>query len=111
MKAMNLNHHGKPTSALTRFAALILAAALLAGCGSKMSGIYKATDENSAYTQLNFTSATKVELINPINVIEATYVVEDGKVKITSAGQTQVFTLGKDGSLDGGLLMGKYSKQ
>jgi hypothetical protein len=114
-RTMNTNHLSSIMKAMLNrrwiWPLLIATFFFVAGCGAKMSGIYKATNENSQYQTLNFTSGTKVELQNPLNTVEATYVVEDGKVKITTAGQTLVLTVGKDGSLDGGLLVGTFTKQ
>jgi hypothetical protein len=40
-----------------------------------------------------------------------TYVVEGNQVKIKSGNDIQVFTIGKDGSLDGGTDIGRFVKQ
>ncbi|WP_340124614.1 hypothetical protein [Methylobacter svalbardensis] len=61
---------------------------------------------------MNFTSDTKVELTVKFSdaTAEADYLIEDDKVKISSAGQTQVFTIDKNGCLDGGQMIGKFCK-
>lgn len=99
-----------PDSAIRRLA-LTLAAlplALLVACGNSLTGTYGKKGEVS----FEFRSNGKVELdvIGPVQ--EATYVVEDGKVKITNGAiGTMVLTIDDKGCLDGGGLMGKLCKQ
>jgi len=89
---------------------VVAAAALasLAACGNSLSGTYGKKGEVS----FEFHSNGKVELdiLGPIQ--EATYVVEDGKVKITSGSQgTMVLRIDDKGCLDGGVMLGKLCKQ
>jgi hypothetical protein len=87
--------------------ALGAALALLAACGNSLSGVYgKKGDVN-----FEFHSNGKVELdiLGPVQ--EASYVVEDGKVKITGAQGTMVLRIDDKGCLDGGAMMGKLCKQ
>jgi hypothetical protein len=80
----------------------------LAGCGSSLSGTYGKKGE----VNFEFHSNGKVELdvIGPIQ--EATYVVEDGKVKISNGAQgTLVMKIDANGCLDGGVMMGTLCKQ
>ena len=99
------------TAMLARVCILIIATVLLAGCGSKMSGIYK-TDSSFAFKQLNFTSGSKVELTSLAGSIsEATYVVDGDKVKISAGGSTHIFTKDSTGCLDGGGAIGKFCKE
>lgn len=98
------------TAALSRTARLATLALplLLAGCGDSLSGTYGKKGEVS----FEFHSNGKVELdvIGPVQ--EATYVVEDGKVKISNAAMgTLVLRLDAQGCLDGGAMMGKLCKQ
>ena len=90
-------------------ALLAASAALLTGCGNNsISGVYGKKGE----VNMEFHSNGKVELdiIGPIQ--EASYVVEDGKVKITNGNQgTLVMKIDDKGCLDGGLMMGKLCKQ
>jgi hypothetical protein len=82
--------------------------ASLAACGNSLSGTYGKKGEVS----FEFHSNGKVELdiLGPIQ--EATYVVEDGKVKITNGSQgTMVLRIDDKGCLDGGAMMGKLCKQ
>ena len=96
---------------IRRIAAMLLAtsAALgLAACGNSLSGTYGKKGEVS----FEFHSNGKVELdvLGPIQ--EASYVVEDGKVKITNGSQgTMVLKIDDKGCLDGGIMMGKLCKQ
>jgi len=89
-------------------ALLAASAALLTGCGNSISGVYGKKGE----VNMEFHSNSKVELdiIGPIQ--EASYVVEDGKVKITNGNQgTLVMKIDDKGCLDGGVMMGKLCKQ
>jgi hypothetical protein len=82
--------------------------ALLAACGDSLSGTYGKKGE----VNFEFHSNGKVELdvIGPVQ--EATYVVEDGKVKIRNGNQgTMVLKIDANGCLDGGIMMGKLCKQ
>jgi hypothetical protein len=82
--------------------------ALIAGCGNSLSGTYG----TKGGVTFEFHSNGKVELdvIGPVQ--EASYVVEDGKVKITSGGQgTMVLKIDGQGCLDGGPMMGRLCKQ
>ena len=88
--------------------ALATSLALLAACGNSLSGTYGKKGE----VNFEFHSNGKVDLdvIGPIE--EATYVVEDGKVKITNGNQgTMVLRIDDKGCLDGGVMMGKLCKQ
>jgi hypothetical protein len=80
---------------------------LLLGCGNNLSGTYG----QKGGVNFEFHSNGKVELdvIGPVQ--EATYVVEDGKVKITNGSQgTMVLKIDDKGCLDGGMMMGKLCK-
>jgi hypothetical protein len=113
MKKMLPKSHSKAVATLARVAILIIATAFLAGCGHRLSGTYTA-DENSMslFEKLEFTSGTKVEITHPVDgTFEAPYVVEGDKVKITVRGQTLVWTIDKNGCLDGGGMFGKFCKK
>jgi hypothetical protein len=109
MKTSSQNNHTKITSILAQAAMLIAAAALLAGCGSKMSGTY-AGGKASRFEQMTFKSNGKVEVTVMMlgSVSEYAYEVEGKNVKLMGGGATQVFKMGDDGTLDGGGLIGKY---
>jgi hypothetical protein len=98
-------------SAFRRGLSMTVAAATLASlvaCGNSLSGTYGKKGEVS----FEFHSNGKVELdvIGPIQ--EATYVVEDGKVKITNGSHgTMVLRIDDKGCLDGGVMFGKLCKQ
>ncbi len=113
MKTMLSQNHSKTVAMFARVAILIVTMAFLAGCGSRLSGTYIA-DENSMspFEKLNFTSGSKVELTHAVEgTIEATYVVEGDKVKITLRGTTMVWTIDKSGSLNSDGMYGRYTKQ
>ena len=79
-----------------------------ATCGNSPSG----TDGKKGGVSFEFHSNGKVELdvIGPIQ--EATYVVEDGKVKISNGTQgMMVPKIDDKGCLDPGVMMGKLCKQ
>jgi len=100
----------KTINAIIRYAGLVGLVALVAGCGHKLSGTY--AGESLAFKELKFISGSKVELTSLMDTTtEATYTVEGDKVKISAAGQTQVFTLDKNGCLDGGGLIGTFCKR
>ena len=105
--------HTKVTAILAQVGILIMVTVFLASCGNKLSGTYN-VDANGGmpFKKMNFTSDTKVELTVAITeaTAEADYVVEGDKVKITAAGQTQIFTIDKNGCLDGGAMIGKFCK-
>jgi len=79
-----------------------------------LSGTYNIDANGGApFKSLNFTSGSKVELTTAMSgsTTEASYVVEGDKLKISAAGQTQIFTIAKDGSINGGEIIGKFVKQ
>lgn len=93
---------------LFRSSPAVVACALLMGCGNSLSGTYG----EKGGVNFEFHSNGKVELdvIGPVQ--EATYVVEDNKVKISSPGAgTMVLKIDDRGCLDGGAMMGKLCKR
>jgi hypothetical protein len=94
-----------PRSAPLALVALCMT--LLSACGDGLSGTYGKKGE----VNFEFHSNGKVELdiLGPVQ--EASYVVEDGKVKISGAQGTMVFRIDDKGCLDGGAMMGKLCKQ
>jgi hypothetical protein len=88
---------------------LVLTVALV-GCGKKLSGTYTPSD-NGIFEKLTFTSGNKVEITVFGSTSEVSYEVDGNKLKITNAGQTQVFTIDDKGCLDGGGMIGKYCKK
>jgi|UniRef100_UPI00404A2930 hypothetical protein len=81
---------------------------LLVGCNNKLSGSYKG-NSNTFFDQLNFTSNNTVELVFMGATKEAEYRVKDHKIYITTAGETQIFTMNNN-CLDGGGFIGTYCK-
>jgi len=89
-------------------ALLAIPLVLLSACGNSLSGSYG----KKGGVVFDFHSNGKVELdvIGPIQ--EATYVLEDGKVKITNGSHgTMVLRIDDKGCLEGGLLFGTLCKQ
>ena len=114
MKAMLPIHQTHVTARLARVGLLIITTALLAGCGSRLSGTYSTVPAGEGlYKQIKFISGSKAELTIFVTdqTIEGPYVVEGDKVKITAGGQTQVFTIDKNGWLNGGEMIGKLCKK
>jgi hypothetical protein len=84
---------------------------VLAACGSgnSLEGVY--SGENTGFLdKIEFVGADKAELTFMGMTKEATYVVEDGKVKINNAGEVTVLRIDDAGCLDGGGILGKYCK-
>jgi hypothetical protein len=82
----------------------------LSSCGGGLSGTYAGTD-NAFFEKLNFTSGSKVEVYFLGSSKEGSYEKNGNKVKITIAGENQLFTIDDKGCLDGGGQVGKYCKQ
>jgi hypothetical protein len=91
-----------PTKAIrgTAFGAVLLSAALLAGCGGGgMSGTY--SDSNGV---LSFTfHSGKVDVNTPGGTVEAPYSVDGDRIVIKSPQGNIVIHRNKDGTLDGPL--------
>lgn len=96
----------RPKSA-ARAALVCLSVAMLSACGKGLSGTYGKKGE----VTMAFHSNGKVELdiLGPTQ--EATYVVEDGKVKVNGAQGTMVLRIDDKGCLEGGAMLGKLCKQ
>lgn len=60
------------------------------------------------FQSITIKSGGKAELVFMGSPSEVDYTVEDGKLKLMAAGQTQLLTITEDGCLDGGGFMGKY---
>jgi hypothetical protein len=112
MKKIFSKCHSRAVATLARVAILIMATAFLAGCGSKLSGTYKVdTSGGMPFEKMEF-SGSKVELTDANGgMTEATYAVDGDKVKISVAGMTQIWTMDKDGALNGGGVIGRFVKQ
>lgn len=92
---------------------LIAAGFFMTGCSHKpnVSGIYKPVNDTSMIRALDFTSDGKVEVSSTLGNDTETYVVDGNQVKINDGKDTEAFTIGDDGSLDGGSDLGKFVKQ
>ena len=81
----------------------------LAACKG-LSGTYVAKGD-AFLEKIAFTSKNSVE-ISTMGVTQSGTFRKDGdKVIISIAGESHVFTIDKDGCLDGGGLIGKYCKE
>ena len=84
--------------------------ALLNGCGNGLEGTYVG-GSNAFFDQLTFISGKTVEIVFMGAAKEAQYTVDGTKVRISTAGETQVFNLNDKGCLDGGGMLGTYCKE
>ncbi len=74
----------------------------LAACGKSLDGIYK---DNLGLQKYEFQSDGTVYVSTMGVIQEGTYALEDDKVKITIEGETVIFDLNPDGSIEGALGM------
>ncbi|MCK0147638.1 hypothetical protein MWU78_18430 [Arenibacter sp. F26102] len=86
---------------------LALGALVLCACEDVKKGLYKSVGQ-AHFESITIKSGGKAEMVFMGSPAEVEYTVEDGKVKLTTAGQTQLLIITKDGCLDGGGFMGKY---
>ncbi len=82
----------------------------ITSCGGGLSGTYSGNGE-AFFEKLNFKSGSKVDIYFMGVSKEATYEKSGNKVKITMAGENQLFTIDDKGCLDGEGQIGKYCKQ
>ena len=89
---------------------LALAVLVVTSCGGgSLSGEY--SDASGMFTYM-FKPGGKVEMATLGGTVEMHYELEDGKVKVgMGGGLQQVFTIDKEGCLDGGGMMGKLCKK
>lgn len=74
----------------------------LAACGKSLDGIYK---DNLGLQKYEFQSDGTVYVSTMGVIQEGTYTLDDNKVKITIEGETVIFDLNPDGSIQGALGM------
>ena len=89
---------------------MLLLGLFITSCGGKLSGTYSGNGE-AFFDKINFTSGSKVDIYFMGASKEGTYEISGNKVKITVAGENQLFTIDDKGCLDGGGQLGKYCKQ
>lgn len=98
---------------MKRTALHLLLIATLAACGSGgLSGEYGSVNEISGRWDTLYTfkgSQVEIDLLGNIQV--GSFKVEDGKVYVTFAGQTQAMRIDDSGCIDGGLLLGRACKK
>jgi hypothetical protein len=75
---------------------------LLAACGNPLNGVYK---DDLGLQKYEFKGNGTVYVSTMGITREATYVVEDKKVKITADGETLIYDLNEDGTIRGPLGM------
>jgi hypothetical protein len=97
-------------SSFTRFAAVMVVAASLTGCGSKLDGTYVPEGGAGLISSITFKSGGKCELTGLGMTKEGTYELEGQKVKITVSGETNILTMDDKGCLDGGGIIGRFCK-
>lgn len=88
-----------------KFGRIVLVCGLvvaLAGCGKSLDGIYK---DNLGLQKYEFLSDGTVYVSTMGVIQEGTYALDDNKVKITIEGETTIFDLNPDGSIQGALGM------
>lgn len=92
---------------------LLLSCLLLAGCrGGGLSGEYGQRNEISGDWNTVYTfKGDRVEIDLLGNIQVGSFTVEDRKVYITFAGQTQAMRIDDAGCIDGGLLFGRACKK
>ncbi|MEX6688178.1 hypothetical protein QTN47_11765 [Danxiaibacter flavus] len=91
------------------FICLLILIIYIAGCKG-LSGTYVAKGD-AFLEKIAFTSKNGVE-ISAMGITQSGTFKKDGdKVTISIAGENHVFTIDKDGCLDGGGLIGKYCKE
>ena len=96
-----------------RLSIAVMLAVILVGCGRGLSGTYVLTDGTGMlFKKLTFTSGNKVELTTIMDsTSEATYEVDGDKIKISAAGETQIFTIDKNKCVVGGGMIGTFCKK
>ncbi len=81
---------------------------VLSACGSGLSGKFGSEKDD---VDFNFKSGGKVEITVLGSTRVGTYKLEDGKVYITAANDTQAFKFDHAGCIDGGFLFGTLCKK
>jgi hypothetical protein len=109
MQSEQFRSHGvslEEAAMIRRNAFVFVFTALVAcGSGSSLDGVY--SGENTGFLdKIEFVGGDKVELTFMGMTKEATYVVEDRKVKINQAGEVTVLRIDDAGCLDGGGIIG-----
>ena len=82
----------------------------ITSCGGKLNSTYSGNGE-AFFDKLNFTSGSKVDIYFMGAAKGGSYEISGNKVKITVAGENQLFTIDDKGCLEGGGQIGKYCKQ
>lgn len=88
----------------------LLSLSLLACGGGDLPGVYEPEGGAGFFESLTFHAGGAVDITFMGMTKEATWSREGSRIAITNAGETQVFTRGEDGCLDGGGFLGTYCK-
>lgn len=86
----------------SKIAAVLAGVLMLAACGKNLDGVYK---DDLGIQKYEFKRNGVVYVTTMGSTREADYVVEDQKVKITSDGDTTIYNLNEDGTINGPLGM------
>jgi hypothetical protein len=97
------------TSRGIRIGGVLTSLVVLVGCGSGIEGTYSGRG-NGFLQQMVFKRDGKVELTFMGMTREGTFEVEGKRVKVTNGGTTEILTIGDDGCLEGGGILGRYCK-
>ena len=91
---------------LTLFVSILLFSCL---GNDQLKSTYTASD-NAFFEKLTLKSGNNLEIVFIGTTIEADYRLEDDKVMINSAVETQILNITEKGCLDGGGFIGTYCK-
>lgn len=79
-------------------------------CGGGVNGVYEPENGEGFFEKLDFRGSGKVDITFIGSIREADFEVDGDRVRITTGGETQIFTRLDDGCLDGGGLLGRYCR-
>jgi hypothetical protein len=96
---------------LLALAALALLPLVLTGCGSGLDGTY-VSQGDGLIDSITFKSGGKAELVGMGMTKEGAFEMDGSeRVKITVAGDTNIFSIDDKGCIDGGGMLGKFCKK
>jgi hypothetical protein len=87
---------------------LLAMVAALCACGPTLHGQYGNEQDGADF---DFKSGSRVEITVLGSTRVGSYKLEDGKVYITAANDTQAFRFDKNGCIDGGFVFGTLCKR
>jgi hypothetical protein len=96
---------------LAALAVLLLLPLNLCGCGGGLDGTYTSED-GGLIDSITFKSGGKVELVGMGMTKEGDFEMDGSdRVKITVAGETNIFSIDDKGCINGGGILGKFCKK